>query len=394
MSRGKSKNPPKYRLHKARNLAAVTIDGKDRYLGEYGSPESYEEYAHLIAEWRQGLQAESARTCSPRRLTIAELTLTYWEHCKDYYSRDGKPNGRTAVIRSALRAVNGSFAGLPATEFGPLKLQVVRQKLVDRKLGRRYINDLVGVIVAMFKWGVSREMVDVSVHLALKTVGGLRKGKTPAPEGKSVKPVDEQVVERTLAHAPPVIGAMVRLQLLSGARPGEIRNLRPSDVTIQADEVWCYRPEHHKTEHHDKERRIYLGPQAQTVLRPYLDRDAHAYCFSPKEAEEARRREMRRSRKTPVQPSQQRRRKSNPKRKPAEKYSKDSYGRAIKRACKAAGVAPWRPHQLRHTGATRIRHAFGIEHAQAVLGVSDLKTAEIYAERDFDKAAEIMRQVG
>ena len=41
----------------------------------------------------------------------------------------------------------------------------------------------------------------------------------------------------------------------------------------------------HKTEHHDRERIIYVGPKAQQVLLPYLLRDAQANCFSPAESE-------------------------------------------------------------------------------------------------------------
>ena len=43
--------PPTYRFHKARQCAVVTIDGKNHYLGPYGSPESHEKYSRLIAEW-------------------------------------------------------------------------------------------------------------------------------------------------------------------------------------------------------------------------------------------------------------------------------------------------------------------------------------------------------
>src|SRR3954464_5128239 len=48
----RTNRPPSYRLHKARNLAVVTLDGKNHYLGTYGSPESHEKYARLLAEWR------------------------------------------------------------------------------------------------------------------------------------------------------------------------------------------------------------------------------------------------------------------------------------------------------------------------------------------------------
>lgn len=42
---------PKYRHHKAKDRAVVTIDGRDYYLGKYGSPESKAEYDALVAQW-------------------------------------------------------------------------------------------------------------------------------------------------------------------------------------------------------------------------------------------------------------------------------------------------------------------------------------------------------
>jgi hypothetical protein len=44
---------PKYRRQtdKSGDHAFVMLDGKRYYLGEYGSPESKEQYRRLIAEW-------------------------------------------------------------------------------------------------------------------------------------------------------------------------------------------------------------------------------------------------------------------------------------------------------------------------------------------------------
>ena len=42
---------PKYRRFKPKNLGLVVIDGKQHYLGRYGSPESVAEYNRLIQEW-------------------------------------------------------------------------------------------------------------------------------------------------------------------------------------------------------------------------------------------------------------------------------------------------------------------------------------------------------
>jgi hypothetical protein len=46
----RASKPPAYCKHKASGQAIVTINGKDIYLGDYGSAESRELYAKLLAE--------------------------------------------------------------------------------------------------------------------------------------------------------------------------------------------------------------------------------------------------------------------------------------------------------------------------------------------------------
>ena len=166
-------------------------------------------------------------------------------------------------------------------------------------------------------------------------------------------------------------------------------------MTIQPSGVWVYRPERHKTEHHGRERRIFIGPEGQAVLRPFLDRDAEAYCFSPAESEAERNAERKANRRSPMTPSQAARRpKTDRQREPRTRYDKNGYCRAIVRACRLAEVEPWSPNQLRHTRATAIRERYGLEAAATVLGHSDTKITAVYAERDFVMAAKIMAEVG
>ena len=54
----------------------------------------------------------------------------------------------------------------------------------------------------------------------------------------------------------------------------------------------------------------------------------------------------------------------------------------------------WSPNQLRHSRATVIRERFGLEAARTVLGHSSVSTTEVYAERDFATAANIMAEIG
>jgi site-specific recombinase XerC len=54
----------------------------------------------------------------------------------------------------------------------------------------------------------------------------------------------------------------------------------------------------------------------------------------------------------------------------------------------------WSPNQLRHSTATKIRKEFGIEAAQVVLGHSKADVTQVYAERDSNLAANVMRAIG
>ena len=167
--------------------------------------------------------------------------------------------------------------------------------------------------------------------------------------------------------------------------------------------LWVYTPSTHKTEHYGKRREVYIGPQGQELLRPFLRANLGDFLFAPAEAEADRNAERRRNRTAPTTPSQAKRRpKRSRKRPPGRHYTVDSYRRAIRRACVAAfGMdcrgkpsLVWHPNQLRHSFATRIRRQFGLEVARVMLGHETVACAELYAERDAAIAASIASKVG
>lgn len=344
--------------------------------------------------------------------------MAYLGYAEQHYSKNGKPTDEVAGIKVALRLLRQRYGKVRAVDFGPLSLKALQNQMVEEGQSRGYINQNTGRIKRIFAWAVGQELIPVAVHQALLRVPGLRKGKTKARETKPVPPVGDEAISRTLPFLSPTISAMVRLQRLIGCRPTEICILRPCDVDRSGGPgaVWIYRPESHKTEHHGHQRRIFIGPKAKMILRPYLNRPDDAYCFSPQESEEARAAERREKRETPMTPSQAKRRpKRNGKRRPGERYTNDSYCRAIRRACEAeaesrreaaakAGATAeelkaikpeyWRPNQLRHSAATEIREKYGLEAAQVVLGHSKMNTTEIYAEKNAKLAEQVAREVG
>ena len=397
MSRPK-KDVPAHVHHKPTGKGRVRINGRDFYTGRWGTSEAEEAYRRIIGEYLLTGKLPGSRKDAPTPLSINELILQYWRHAEGYYVKNGKPTSELRHVRDSLRFVKNLYGSTPAAEFSPVRLKTVREEMIRIGWCRTEINKKVGRIKRAFRWAVENEMVEPTVLHGLQAVTGLRKGRSEARETKPVQPVEELVVNKTLPFLSRVVADMVRIQLLCGCRPGEICLMRPQNVNRDGA-VWEFSPESHKTEHHGRQRLIFLGPRAQEILRRYLDnRPADAFCFSPKEAEAERRERQHAERTTPLshgnRPGTNRRRK--PRKEPGEQYTSDSYGKAVRAACRKARIdPPWSPNQLRHARATHVRREFGLERAQAVLGHSDaMLTASVYAERDFAEARRVMAEIG
>jgi integrase len=357
---------PTYRLHKQSGQAVVTLpDGlgrrRDVLLGLYGSPESRAEYARVLAEWEASGRRLPRPAAPVPDLSVNELLLHYWRWAEGHYrDAEGKQSGELENLRDALRPLRQLCGHTAAARFGPLALRAVREAMVKAGLARTVINGRVNRIRRAFRWAASFELVPPSVYEALRTVAGLQRGRGEAKETDPVRLAPEEHVQATLPLLPPPVRAMSELQLLAGMRAGEAMVMRAIDLTMSGP-VWTYRPESHKNKHRGLERVIFLGPQAQEVVKPFLTTDLEAYLFSPRAYVEMRRAQRAAARATKRTPSEmRRRRKAKPKRQPGERYTRRSYRLAVVRACRKASVPPWSPLQLRHTAATRIRAQYGL----------------------------------
>ena len=376
---------PKYRHHRGSGQAIVTIDGKDFYLGPWKSKASRIEYDRIIGEWQANGRRLSVDTGTHH--TVVELAAAFLRHAQKHYVKNGRQTNELKAMKTVLRYLKELYGHTDVENFRPLCMEAIRLKMIAAGNSRRYVNQNMSRIKHIFKWGVSKELVPETVYRALATVEGLLAGKSDARETAPVLPIDDATVEATLPHLPQAVADMVRLQRLTGMRPGEVVLIRPSDVD-RSGAVWQYRPAEHKMEHKGRGRVILLGPQAQAILLPYLLREADSYCFIHD--------------RTPV-----------------NRFSTATYRAAIHRGCELAfGLAVelrgriklspeqkrqatawrakhcWDPNRLRHSAATNIRKRFGIEASQVVLGHAKPDTTLIYAERDLEKAASVMAEVG
>jgi len=428
-----ARHQPTYRRQAKDNgadLAFVEVGRKRHYLGTFNSPDSIQAYHRLLAE----LAANGGLLpAPPAEITVVEVAERFVIWAKNYYRKNGEVTAEPSNILLALRPLLDLYGRTPAAEFGPKALKTVRQKLIEQKVTRRYINRHVDRIKRMFKWAVAEELVPSSTYHGLQAVAGLKFGRSDAPEPDPVRPVDEELIDPVKPFVSRQIAAMIDLQMLTGARPGEITIMRPVDLDTSG-EVWIYRPSSHKTQHHGHSRIIPLGPKAREVIAPFLgNRPVNAFLFSPAEAEAERNAQRRARRKTPATsgggPG------TRPGRRPRiylDHYDRAGYARAIARACelafplpmdlrppvlsnkkpmalrdfllvappeKASAIRQWRrdhhwhPHQLRHNYATTVRREHGLEVAQILLGHAKADVTQVYAERDLKRAIEVARKI-
>jgi integrase len=311
---------PKYRLHRPSGQAVVTLNGFDHYLGTHGSEASKQAYQRKVSEWVASSKLAAAVPSSASDFTVDEVFIRYWAHVTAYYVKDGQPTGEQHALRSALTPLVNLYGPTRAADFGPLQLKAVREWMIKQKLSRRLINQRVNRVRRMFKWAVENAYLNPAVLQGLQAVSPLKRGRCEAPDTDPVRPLPEDVLEKTIEHMSPEVAAMARLQWHTGMRPGEVVIMRTRDID-QGQTVWRYRPASHKTQHHGIERVIPIGPKARAIVQPFLRADPDEYLFSPARKMLAWNEQRKQRRSTPMTPSQAARAAKRRPKKPAKNWA-------------------------------------------------------------------------
>ncbi len=417
MASKNTKSQPKLRLHKARGLAVVTLRDsytskrKDYYCGDWGTPESVEAYARLLRAWEScGRRLPTDDTSGDTGVTVGEVLVDFHRWAKGYYNAS-----EVRTFKALIRLVRDLFASTPAADFTPQRLELVRDAMIDRGWARKSINRQINRVRQIFAHGVRKGLLPVETYQALKTLPPLRRGKSDARETKRVKPVPQDMIDKTLPKLSPPVAALVRVHLLTGARSGELVIMRPCDIDRKG-KVWTYQPVDHKTAHHEHDRTIYIGPEAQQTLSPLLtSRPPDAFVFSPLDADGKPALVARRTRYTPTTyhkavvrgcddayppPKRLRRKRVQSTGRKNTRWETPAEHRKRIGESGWTELAQWRrdhrwhPHQLRHNAATKLRKEYGIELARIILGHRHADITQVYAEADQAAAIKAMLKMG
>ena len=363
-------------------------------MGRVGDRAAFAKYARLCALWADDPNAGGERDESD--YLMADLIADFLE------SADSPRTDHRERYKMLAKLLGESGGELPVVEFGPVAFRswvtwLAGLKRADKqsRYNRTTVGHLMRALRWVVKWGVSTERVEPGQLDALETVPGPRRGQVrPSMAGK-MPAVDPQAVADILPLLPAGVRGMVKLQILTGARPSELCRMTVGEVLCRGrvevpgvglvdlgiDKVWVYAPKEHKTAGRGKDRWILFGPKAQAVLRPFL----------------SRRRQSARAESSGKTGNVRKNIKEFEWRRPGDRvfpYSAATYAQAIRRACERKGVPRWTPYQLRRLAARQIDADYGREATAAALGHSNLDTSAIYTGRNFAAAVRVATERG
>jgi integrase len=369
--------PPPVHHHRRSGQARVRINGKDYYLGPYGSPEAEEALAALLVRHARGELGGRVAAAPAAPRTVADVAAEWLAEAAPGYSARGR---EPAHFRRSLAPLLRLYGTLPADQFDVEKLDRVRRAMLDgswmtpaerqglqarnrspawsaRVVARRVVR-----LRTLWRWAERRALVPKGSWAHLRALPPLGPSE-PARRLPRRKPAEWADVLAACRHLTPRHRAAVLTLWWSGARPGELRVMRPCDLD-RSGPVWVYRPHEHKNDWRDMERVVHLGPRCQALLRPLLGGlGPEDHVFAGRGG-------------------------------PAAPLHPGTLEEALRKACAAAGVS-FTAYQLRHAAKRRITRALGLDAARSVLGQASLDTTDRYAAGGDEKlAGDAARRLG
>lgn len=368
--------------------ARVYLSGQTFYLGKYGTDEANANYAELIARWlAKGRRPLRDVPTVDRRVPMRQLATAYLGHIDSAgrYTKNGERTSQRGLIETALASFCEEFGDVPAEKLGRRCLNEWRDQMLERTtLTRSGINRRLGLVKSWLRWCYEQEALtgEQDSEIGRVRLLGIKEfGHRDVRMPKRAPTVAE--IEAVAAALPPTPAAMLRLQALTGARPGEVCALRWRDidrtpVAVDGIVFWRWVLANGKTSHHGRQQIYPISPAARAILEalePSVGLDDFVFRPAATVAEVAAAR--RAARRTPITKQTAERDAQAGERVYGEHYSTRDYRQALARAAKRAGVEAFSGHEVRHAAVTASA-ASNVNQARALAGHADLATTSRY----------------
>lgn len=284
-----------------------------------------------------------------------------------------------AAINDLIDFLKHNNFSLTTLELKPNRIELWRKDLnINKKVCRNTINKKVNTVKQMIHYAVTRELEPAQLLYSVSAIKPIKKGQGNFVDYNAVEPAQWSTVKKILPYLPSMICDMLLIMKHTGARPGEVRLIRPCDIDRSDPQAWVFYPNRHKTQRHGIKRKIIFNVETQRILAKYLVRDKTAYCFPPCK-------------------------KNN--RTVGLHYTTGSFARVITRAVtsynNAHPKAPIRFHanQLRHAFATKVCLEHGLEVARCAMGHTTTQMTKRYARtsveiEELNNAKRAVKRIG
>lgn len=367
---------------RARFVGRVVLSGEHLYTkaewgpGDQPSPDCLEEYLALLGAWK-------ARGCAPRTKalsaavprTMGELVASWgsWLESSGRYRKDGQPTTTWQFLRPTMASWVSSFGTVPVRQLTRQVLMSYRddqEHLVGLgKLLPATVNRRLARLREFLVWAIQRECLSeglgwIADHLP--RVKNVHHADVVRARTKPKRAVSWADVNAMTVHLSVPYWTMAQVQRLVGCRPGEVCSMHALDIDTSV-QPWKWRPSTHKTQHHGHELVYRLPVAAQLLVGPLL---RGGWVF---------RRGLVPNGRSPHG---------------GLPVTTQSYLEAIERACKAAGVPRFTPHELRHAVATERANdpSLSLAAAGRSLGHRRISSLQPYVhdnEREIQRASEV-----
>lgn len=351
----------------------VCYKGETYYLGPTGSAEARQRYAALLRK----LGEEGGGT-DASEILVRQAVHLWFAHTRERY-----PDSSTEPDHHewAMAPVLELFGHLAVKDFDVVRLEDVRDRMIEGGLCRNVINRRITRVRTAWRWMERKGHAPKGAWAHLRSLEPLSRQDRRVKNTEPVKPAEWLAVEATCERMDEAPKALLLLLWHTGARPSELFGLRAEHIDRSA-EVWTFRPARHKGSWRGHERLIVFGPEAQSVLAPWLEG-----CHDKVRTREAKMEGCHDKVMTHPEAFVFLNRRGRP-------FNRMSFYHAVRRASMRAGVK-MHAYQTRHAARRRVAREMGGEAARVFLGHKHASMTEQYASSpDVEAAMDVARRCG